>query len=123
MKNIASVRAVQGMSVAGWMVAIIVVVVFATAAMKLVPPFMEYNTIQRLMERVLSEPRAGVQSPDEQQADRGKHFLINKVAVIKPSDVLISREGGEVVMVVDYEVRENFFSNIDCDITLKEEFR
>ena len=123
MKNVASVRAVQGMSVAGWMVAIVVVVVFATAAMKLVPPFMEYNTIQGLIESVLSDPKVGLQSPDELQADLGKRFLINNIAVIQPSDVVITREGSEVVMVVDYEVRENFFSNIDFAITFKEEFR
>ena len=123
MKNVASVRAVQGMSIAGWMVTVVVVVVFITAATKLVPPFMEYNTIQGLMENVLSDPKVGLQSTDELQADLGKRFLINNIAVIEPSDVVITREGSEVVMVVDYEVRKNFFSNIDFAITFKEEFR
>src|SRR5690606_37401491 len=123
MKNVASVRAVQGMSIAGWMVTVVVVVVFITAATKLVPPFMEYNTIQGLIENVLSDPKVGLQSTDELQADLGKRFLINNIAVIGPSDVVITREGSEVVMVVDYEVRKNFFSNIDFAITFKEEFR
>lgn len=123
MKNVASVRAVQGMSIAGWMVTVVVVVVFITAATKLVPPFMEYNTIQGLIENVLSDPKVGLQSTDELQADLGKRFLINNIAVIEPSDVVITREGSEVVMVVDYEVRKNFFSNIDFAITFKEEFR
>lgn len=123
MKTNRSRHAMQGLSVAGWMVAIVIVVVFATAAMKIIPPMLEFNTIKGLIESVLSDTKLGLQSAEEIRNDIGKRFLINNVSVIGANDLEIVREGSDVVIGVDYEVRENFFSNIDFAITFKQEFR
>ena len=123
MKTLQSPSKMRGMSVAGWMVTIIVIVVFATAAVKIVPAFLDFNTIKGLISNVLSDGKIGLQSPEEIRSDIGKRFLINNISVISPNDVEITKDGGELIIKLDYQVRENFVRNVDFLITFKHEFK
>ena len=123
MRTLKSPSRMQGMTVAGWMVTIIVVVVFATMAVKIVPAFLDYNTIKTLITNVMSDGKIGLESPDEIRLDISKRFQINNINVISPKDIDITKENGELIMGVDYEVRTNFFKNVDFVISFKHEFR
>lgn len=123
MKTVPSMHRMRGLSMPGWMLAIVVAAMVSTAAIKLIPAFLDFNTIKGLIENVLSDPKVGLQSPEEIRINIAKRFQINRVNVIQASDLAISKEGGEVVIKVDYEVRENYFANIDFAITFEREFR
>jgi len=123
MKTVPSMHRMRGLSMPGWMLAIVIAAMIGTAALKIVPAFLDFNTIKGLIENVLGDPKVGLQSPDEIRIDISKRFQINRVNVIQASDLAISKEGSEVVIKVDYEVRENYFANIDFAITFQREFR
>jgi len=123
MKKVPSMHRMRGLSMPGWMLAIVIAAMIGTAALKIVPAFLDFNTIKGLIENVLGDPKVGLQSPDEIRIDISKRFQINRVNVIQASDLAISKEGSEVVIKVDYEVRENYFANIDFAITFQREFR
>lgn len=112
----------RGLSLIGWMVILIVVVILGTAAFRMVPAYMEYNTVATTIRTTLQDNKAAMMSPNEITEAIRKRFLVNQVKVITPDDVLIVKEGPVVKASIDYEVREPMFYNVSIIMTFKEEF-
>ena len=112
----------RGMSFVGWMLIAAVVIVFATAGIRIVPAFLEFNTISGLINSVLQDPRIGLQSDAEIMRGLDKRFNINNIDAISSDEIVITREGPRLVLSVDYEVRGNLYGNIDLMMTFKEDF-
>lgn len=122
MKTMNSPSAVRGLSLVGWILVIIVVVIFATAAIKMVPAYIDFNTISSMANSVLSDSKVGLKSENEIRADFAKRMSINNITVISAQDLIIEKDGGTVKVLVDYEVRENLFSNVDVVMAFNREF-
>lgn len=102
----------RGLSLLGWVVVLIVLVVFGTAAFRMVPAYMEYSTIRTAITSVLDDNKTALMSPSEVRASIGKRFLINQVDAIGANDLLVEKNGGELSVGVDYEVRQPMFYNV-----------
>ncbi|MFN3715025.1 MAG: DUF4845 domain-containing protein [Alcanivoracaceae bacterium] len=107
----------------GWMVIGVVVVVFASAAIKTIPAYIEFNTIKGAVNSVLQDSKVGLKSENEIRSDIDKRFVINNVKAISAQNLGVLIEGGRVTVTVDYEVRENLFGNLDLAMTFSEDFR
>jgi hypothetical protein len=112
----------RGISFVGWMLIGAVVIVFATAGVRIVPAFLEFNTISGAINSVLQDPKIGFKTDTEILSDLGKRFSINNVEAISVEDIIVTREGPRVTLSVDYEVRGNLYGNIDLLMTFKEDF-
>lgn len=112
----------RGISMTGWLAILIVVMVFGSAGVKMVPAYLEYNTIKGLVGGVLQDPRVGMKSESEIQSDISRRFDINNVTAIRASDVLVTKTGNRVTLSIDYEVRENLFGNLDLVMTFGDDF-
>lgn len=123
MKRMNSAKSMRGMSISGWLISIVVVVVFATAAIKIVPPMLDFNTIKTLIGNVIADNKVGLKSSDEIAREIDRRFLVNNISVIKTKDIGIEKIDGMLVITLDYEVRENFFQNVDFIMTFKHEFK
>lgn len=123
MRKLPSLQSMRCMSLGGWMVTIVVIVVFATAAIKITPSMLDFNSIKGLINSVISDNKVGLKSTEEIRSDIGRRFNINNISVIKARDINIEKENGELVITLDYEVRENFFYNVDLAMVYKHEFR
>lgn len=123
MRKMNSAQSMRGLSVSGWIVCIVVVVVFATAAIKIIPSMLDFNTVQTLVNNVLADNKVGLKSTDEIAGDIARRLSINSIKVISANDLLIEKNDGVLTIVVDYEVRENFFKNVDLVMTYKHEFK
>lgn len=112
----------RGMSILGWLIILVVVVVLGSAIIKTAPAYLEYNTIKGLINSLLQDPKVSLKSENELRSDLDKRFVINNIDAIKASDVTFSREGGRVTVVIGYEVRENLFGNLDLIMAFSGEF-
>jgi hypothetical protein len=112
----------RGISFLGWMLILIVAVVFISAGVKIVPAFLDFNTIRGIISSVLQDPKAALKTDTELLSDVGKRFSINNVTAIGVDDVVISRESSRLTMSVSYEVRGNLFKNIDLVMSFDEDF-
>lgn len=112
----------RGVSFLGWMLIGAIVIIFATAAVRIVPAFLEYSTIRGAINSVLQDPKIGFKTDTEIMSDLGKRFSINNVEAISIDDIVITREGPRLLLSVDYEVRGNLYGNIDLMMTFKEDF-
>jgi hypothetical protein len=71
---------------------------------------------------VLQDPKVALKSESELRGELDKRFMINNVKAINVTDVSFSKDGGRVVAIVNYEVRENLFGNLDLAMTFSGEF-
>lgn len=112
----------KGVSLAGWMVIIVLAVVLGTAALRTIPAYMEYSTIRTAINSTLADSKVGLQSENEIRAALDRRFGVNNVGVISARDLIISKESGILYIGVDYEVREPLFGNVDVILTFKQDF-
>lgn len=112
----------RGLSLISWMVVIVVVAILGTAAFRMVPAYMEYNTVATTIRSTLQDSKVAMMSPHEIRASVGKRFLINQVTVITEDDIAFEKEGRLLKASIDYEVREPMFYNVSIVMTFKEEF-
>lgn len=112
----------RGLSLIGWMVVLIVVVILGTAAFRMVPAYMEHNTIRTAISNLLQDNKVALMTGAELRDVLGKRFMINQVNVIDVDDLVMTKEGGVLKITSDYEVREPLFYNVSIVMTFKDEF-
>jgi hypothetical protein len=112
----------RGVSLIGWAVILLVAVVLGTAALRMVPAYMEHNTISSSIKSLMQDSKTALMSPREVQDALNKRFKINQVNVISANDLAISKEGGILKISTDYEVREPMFYNVSIVMTFQDEF-
>ncbi|MGB1466767.1 MAG: DUF4845 domain-containing protein [Alcanivorax nanhaiticus] len=112
----------RGLSLISWMVVLIVVAILGTAAFRMIPAYMEHNTVATSIRALLQENKVALMSGNEMREAIGKRFLINQVDVISVNDLVIIKDGGILKISTDYEVREPLFYNVSIVMTFKDEF-
>ncbi|MEE3321409.1 MAG: DUF4845 domain-containing protein [Pseudomonadota bacterium] len=112
----------RGLSLISWMVILVVVVILGTAAFRMIPAYMEYNTVATTIRTTLQDNRAAMMSEGEIRESIRKRFVLNQVKVISPDDVDVYKDGAFLKAEVDYEVREPMFYNVSIVMTFQEEF-
>ncbi|MED5388415.1 MAG: DUF4845 domain-containing protein [Pseudomonadota bacterium] len=106
----------------GWAVILLVAVVLGTAALRMVPVYLEHNTISTAIQSLLQDSKTALMSPREVREALSKRFTINQVNVIDVNDLIITKNGGILKIGTDYEVREPLFYNVSVVMTFKDEF-
>lgn len=112
----------RGISLIGWAVVLLVVVVLGTAAFRMAPVYMEHNTITSSIKALLQDSKTALMSPREIRDTLGKRFSINQVEAINVNDLIITKDGGILKISTDYEVREPMFYNVSIVMTFQDEF-
>lgn len=112
----------RGISMIGWAVILLVAIVFGTAALRMVPVYMEHNTIVSSIKSLQQDSKTALMSPREVREALSKRFTINQVNVISVNDLIITKEGGVLKISTDYEVREPLFYNVSIVMTFQDEF-
>ncbi len=112
----------RGLSLITWMIILLVAAVLGTAAFRMIPAYMEYNTIASAIRSVLQDNKVAMMSAGELRQGLSKRFIINQVDAIQVDDLVISKDGGVLTISVDYEVSEPMFYNVSIVMTFKEDF-
>ena len=102
------VGAEKGMSLTGLIAVLAVLCVMALFAIKLIPAYLEYNTIK---DAVAKAKEAGG-TPREMIAAYDRNAGINSIDVVRGRDLVISRESGEPEISFAYEKRVPLMGNV-----------
>ena len=104
----------QGLAMGGWLLLIVVFGMVITMGMKLVPLYMDHNTISGVLDGMAAEDGLSGKRKSELHSMIQQRFKINNVRDFKVKDnieIKRTKNGTEVVM--DYEIRQNLFYNVD----------
>lgn len=105
-------RTQQGMGLVGILFWGILIVFVALLAMKLVPAYTEFFTIQKILRDMGNDPAMKSMSNGEIREKFGKRAMIDNINTVKPADLDISREGGTTVVSVAYPFQTKLVGNI-----------
>lgn len=102
----------RGLSMIGFLFVAIVLVAVAMLAMKLVPAYIEFFSVKKILATMGQESDLRSKSNAEIRSDFAKRANVGYVTVVKPEDITIDRRGGAPVISADYEFRTKLFGNV-----------
>lgn len=102
----------RGLSMIGFLFVAAVLVMIAMLAMKLVPAYIEFFSVKKILATMGQEPELRSKSNGELRSDFAKRANTGYVTVVKPENLTIDRSGGTPVISADYEFRTKLFGNV-----------
>lgn len=113
-------RSQRGVSLLAWIAILVVVGLFVLFGMRTIPAYFEYFTLVSIAEGVRQDRSLQEAPPQEVRSELNKRMRIDDVDDIGDAGydaVSIRQGGGELTLIIDYEVREPFLGNIDLVIS------
>lgn len=104
-------RRQHGLSMFGFLFVAAVLVAVAMLAMKLVPAYIEFFSVKKILATMGQESDLRSKSNAEIRSDFTRRANVGYVTVVKPEDLSIDRRGGVPVVSVDYEFRTKLVGN------------
>ncbi|HEX7965986.1 MAG TPA: DUF4845 domain-containing protein [Gammaproteobacteria bacterium] len=104
----------SGLTMITWIVLIAMIGFIGIFGFKLMPIYMEYNSINNSLTTVSKQVTSG-ETPAQIRSNISSLFDVNSVDVIKADDVEIKQDPDTkaLVMNLDYDARTNFIANVD----------
>jgi len=85
---------------------------FVLVVIKLVPVYVEYESVKSVINGMTSDRAETYASPNEVRSTISKRLSINEVKNVSDDNVTIEREGNVYAFAIDYEVTVPLFYNI-----------
>ena len=103
----------RGMTMLGFLITLSVVILFIFCGMKIVPMYIEYYSVKKMLATISGNPEAASASKDKIRGLFARSLQIDYVKIIKPEMLKIETTESGYNLVVDYERRESLIANLD----------
>jgi Tfp pilus assembly protein PilV len=112
MQSIAQLKNNQrGLSMIGFLFVAVVLIFVAMLAMKLVPAYIEFFSVKKILATMGQDSSLRSKSNAEIRSDFSKRADASYVDVVESSDLTIERSSAGTVVSVDYEFRTKLLGN------------
>ena len=101
-----------GLSMSGFLLWCVIFAIVALLGFKLGPPYVEDQTIRKHLRTVSKEASSG--NRKEVEDAYSNRAQIDRIDVISPKDIIIAKEGNDVVLSASYSVRIPLVYNISA---------
>lgn len=109
----------RGVSMLGFMLVAIVVIIFAMLAMKLVPAYIEFFSVKKILNAMGQDNEVKSMTNADIRSSFAKRADVGYVTVVKPADLNIDRSGRNLVLSTEYEYRTPLVANISLIVDFK----
>jgi hypothetical protein len=106
-------RRQQGLTLSGFMVWAVIVVICLLLGFKLAPPYMEFHTLQKLLREIAAEPHKGDARSSVRRAFQLKSGIDN-ITTVNDNDLQVTKDGDRVIITAEYTVRVPLIYNISA---------
>ena len=107
-------RRQKGLTLTGFIVVAVIVVIALLLGFKLGPPYMEFHSIQKLLRQLATEPQAGSDFRASVRRNFALKSGIDNITAVNANELTITKEGENVVIVAEYTVRVPLVYNISA---------
>ena len=119
----ARARRQAGMSGSGWFMVIIIVMGAASIGMRLIPHYMQHDSIDGLIRDLVEQPDLAGMNGVKIRRELTQMMKINNIRDFDLRDKLEVQKGaGTLEMDFKYEVREHMFWNVDVVLSFEERY-
>lgn len=102
----------RGATLVGMLLWGIVIVFLALIAMKLIPAYVEYLTVNKILADIGSESGVNEMSNAEIRDRFSRRAMVDNIDTVSASDLRISREGGKTIITADYTFQTPLVANV-----------
>ena len=102
----------RGLTMIGFLFVAFVLVMVAMLGMKLVPAYIEFFSVKKILATMGQDSDLKSKSNAEIRNDFIKRANVGYVTVVKPEDLSIDRSGGTLIVSAEYEFRSKLVGNI-----------
>lgn len=113
----------KGLSMLGWMLALVVVAFLASVALKIIPHYLDNNSLRTVITSVETDPSLKIRTVGEYYQHLKKGLKINAIDLDIQETVEIKQERNVFIVNVKYERREPMIKNIDLVLNFDQEYR
>jgi hypothetical protein len=106
----------RGLTMIGFLFVALVLVFLAMLAMKVVPAYIEFFSVKKILATMGQESDIRSKSNAEIRGDFMKRAEVGYVTVVKQEDLAIDRSSGVPVISTDYEFRTKLVGNVSLMI-------
>ena len=117
-------RSQQGMSMLSWMMVLAVVAFLASAVFKMVPHYLDYMSMKKIITSVETDKAAEVRTIGDFYSHVSKGMSVNSIRDLDMEKALkVTLENNEFRVHLKYEKREALIENLDLVARFDKEFR
>lgn len=120
--NLSGLGRQRGASALTMMVMVLFFGGLLTLVIKLGPAYLDDITIQEALESLDGTEGLSQMGPAQVRTLINKRLSVNNVRGFDAKNIAVEKNGEFVVIKVDYEVRNNLFSNVDTVVHFKHEY-
>jgi len=102
----------RGLTMIGFLFVAVMLVFVAMLAMKLVPAYIEFFSVKKVLATMGRESDIRSKSNAEIRSDFDRRAGVSYVTVVKPENLSVDRSGGTPVISVDYTFRTKLVGNV-----------
>ena len=102
----------RGLTMIGFLFVAFVLVMVAMVGMKLVPAYIEFFSVKKVLASMGQDSDLKSKSNQEIRNDFIKRANVSYVTVVKPEDLSVDRSGGVPVISAEYEFRTKLVGNV-----------
>ena len=122
--NMKSVHSQKGMSVLSWLMVLTVVAFLANAAFKILPHYLDYMSISKIIMSVETERSLQIRTIGDFYSHVDKGVQVNNIRSLNIRDAIkVKVENNDFKVHLKYEQREPLIENIDLVVRFDKEFR
>ncbi|MFA5242106.1 MAG: DUF4845 domain-containing protein [Sulfuricella sp.] len=109
----------QGMTFFGVMFVGMAVVLGAILVMKLIPPYLEFWSVQKIIGVMAKDSALPGMTPQEVRTSFDRRAVIDNIKVINGKDLDVTKDRGETVVSAEYSVTVPVAGNLSALIEFK----
>ncbi|MGZ5091409.1 MAG: DUF4845 domain-containing protein [Burkholderiales bacterium] len=104
----------RGISLSGLLMASALLFVLVLLGLKIVPVLLEYNAIQRGFKGMAQDPALRGASKEQVRRAFISRAMVDDIKAVSADQIEITRDGGELVVSADYDVKVPLFRNVSA---------
>ncbi|MDT8429461.1 MAG: DUF4845 domain-containing protein [Pseudomonadales bacterium] len=112
----------QGISKSGMLLLLLVIGLFLTVGLKLIPVYVDHNVITGVMRTLQENGRLNSMTQSELRQELANSLRVNNIRDFDMESVILDRSGSQNQVHVVYEKRVPVFSNIDIVVSFDDMF-
>jgi hypothetical protein len=106
-------RRQHGLSLFAWLILIALAAFLAVVGLKLIPIYLESFEVASTLEAVAQEPGISKENKRVIWSKINKRLDVSYVDAVKPEHFSVEVKKGKTTLVLEWEVREHLFGNLD----------
>jgi len=103
----------SGITLIGFLLILMVLGFFAFLGMRLFPVYIEYYGLRQAMKALAAEPGVATKTPEQIRSSLDTKLNFSYVTNVKKNNVRVTRQGGNYLLNVRYEVRGPLVYNLE----------